>query len=160
MSLRPGLFDHIWFPFACSRDLRDYPPIVIERGEGIYIYDTCGNRYLDAIGSWWVSILGHNHLRISRAVSGQINKLEHVLMAGFIAEPTLRLSGLLADMAPKGLDRIFYSDNGSTSVEVALKWRSNTGRTKAKTKRICIAYRRVSRRHAGRHVRRRHTVVP
>ncbi|MGB7569268.1 MAG: adenosylmethionine--8-amino-7-oxononanoate transaminase [Chitinivibrionales bacterium] len=121
MSLQPGIFDHIWFPFTCSQDLKDFPPIVIERGEGIYIYDTRGNCYMDAIGSWWVSVLGHNHPRISRAVSGQINKLEHVLMAGCIAEPTLRLSGLLAGMAPKGLDRIFYSDNGSTSVEVALK---------------------------------------
>jgi adenosylmethionine---8-amino-7-oxononanoate aminotransferase len=121
MNLQPGLIDHIWFPFTCSQDLMDFPPLVIERGLGMYVYDAAGKQYLDAIGSWWVSILGHNHPRISRAVIGQINKLEHVLMAGFIAEPTLRLSGLLAKMAPEGLDRIFYSDNGSTSVEVALK---------------------------------------
>jgi adenosylmethionine---8-amino-7-oxononanoate aminotransferase len=121
VNLQPGLIDHIWFPFTCSEDLKDYPPPVIERGRGMYVFDTAGKRYLDAIGSWWVSVLGHNHPRISRAVIDQINKLEHVLMAGFIAEPTLRLSGLLADIAPEGLDRIFYSDNGSTSVEVALK---------------------------------------
>lgn len=121
MDLHPGSIDHIWFPFTCSEDLRLFPPLVIGRGRGMYIFDTSGKRYMDAIGSWWVSILGHNHPRISNAVTDQLKNLEHVLMAGFIAEPTLRLSGLLAEMAPPGLERIFYSDNGSTAVEVALK---------------------------------------
>ena len=144
MTLQPGLNDHIWFPFTCSQDVKDFPPLVIERGLGMYVYDVAGKQYLDAIGSWWVSILGHNHPRISRAVIGQINKLEHVLMAGFIAEPTLRLSGLLAEMAPEGLDRIFYSDNGSTSVEVALKmaiqyW-ANKGENKNEFVSLCGGY--------------------
>jgi len=114
-------FDHLWFPFTCSEDLRAYPPLVIERGKGMYVFDASGKGYLDAIGSWWVSVLGHNNPRISSAVKQQIDKIEHVLMAGCIAEPTLRLTGLLSSIAPRGLTRIFYSDNGSTAVEIALK---------------------------------------
>jgi adenosylmethionine-8-amino-7-oxononanoate aminotransferase len=114
-------FDHLWFPFTSSEDLAAYPPLVIQRGEGLYVYDTGGNKYIDAIGSWWVSILGHNHPRISAALKRQIDAIEHVLMAGCISPPTLKLTELLASIAPPGLSRIFYSDNGSTAVEVALK---------------------------------------
>jgi adenosylmethionine-8-amino-7-oxononanoate aminotransferase len=101
--------------------MRDFPPRVIERGEGMYLFDSAGRRYLDAVGSWWVSTLGHNHPRITAAVKGQLDKLEHVLMAGFVSQPALHLSNLLASMLPKALTRIFYSDDGSTAVEVALK---------------------------------------
>jgi adenosylmethionine---8-amino-7-oxononanoate aminotransferase len=121
MSSQKNTFDHLWFPFTCTQDIERFPPRVIARGEGIYIFDDGGRRYLDAIGSWWVSILGHNNPRITAAVKQQLDKLEHVLMAGFISEPALRLSGLLGSMLPEGLTRIFYSDNGSTAVEVALK---------------------------------------
>jgi adenosylmethionine-8-amino-7-oxononanoate aminotransferase len=121
MSSRKNTFDHLWFPFTCSQDLEKFPPRVIERGQGVYLYDSDGRRYLDAIGSWWVSILGHSHPRITAAVKKQLDMLEHVLMAGFVSRPALELSRLLASMLPKGLDRIFYSDDGSTAVEVALK---------------------------------------
>jgi adenosylmethionine---8-amino-7-oxononanoate aminotransferase len=114
-------FDNLWFPFTCSEDVTAYPPLVMERGSGMYLFDTSGRRYLDAVGSWWVSVLGHNHPRISAAIRSQLEKLEHVLMAGCIAPPTLRLADLLASMLPGGLRRIFFSDDGSTSVEVALK---------------------------------------
>lgn len=114
-------YKHLWFPFTSSQDMDTYPPRVIERGSGIYVYDTNGNRYLDAIGSWWVSILGHNHPKITEAVKQQADKLEHVLMAGFISQPTLTLTELLASIVPAGLTRIFFSDDGSTSVEVAMK---------------------------------------
>jgi adenosylmethionine---8-amino-7-oxononanoate aminotransferase len=121
MSLRKDTFDHLWFPFTCSEDAESHPPRVIVRGEGVYVFDEDGTRYLDAIGSWWVSILGHNHPRISAAVKNQIDKIEHVLMAGFITPPALELSQRLASLLPTGLCRVFYSDDGSTAVEVALK---------------------------------------
>ena len=108
-------------PFTCHQDTIDYPPIVIERGSGIYLFDSSGRGYIDAIGSWWVSIFGHNHPRISQAVKDQLDKIEHVLMAGFISEPALRLSHLLGNFLPEGMGKIFYSDDGSTAVEVALK---------------------------------------
>ncbi len=121
MTSSDSSLDHLWFPFTCSRDLCNDPPRVIERGEGVYLFDAQGKRYLDAVGSWWVSTLGHNHPRITAAVKRQLDKLEHVLMAGFVSPPALELSHLLASMLPKGLNRIFYSDDGSTAVEVALK---------------------------------------
>jgi adenosylmethionine-8-amino-7-oxononanoate transaminase len=140
MDLQNGFLDHLWFPFTCSQDLKDYPPVIIERGEGIYIYDTSGKRYLDAIGSWWVSVLGHNHPRISAAVKEQLGKLEHVLMAGFITPPACTLTGLLASMAPPRLARIFYSDNGSTSVEVALKMALQYWANKKKDKSSFVSF--------------------
>lgn len=111
----------LWFPFTSSQDLADSPPRIITHGKGIYLYDAYGARYLDAIGSWWASILGHCNPRIGAAVVRQLDKIEHVLMAGFVSEPALELSHLLSSMLPPELTRIFYSDDGSTSVEVALK---------------------------------------
>jgi adenosylmethionine---8-amino-7-oxononanoate aminotransferase len=114
-------FDNLWFPFTASEDIATFAPLVIARGEGMYLFDCNGKRYMDAIGSWWVSVLGHNHPRITSAIKSQIDKLEHVLMSGSVADVTLKLTGLLASMVPEGLTRIFFSDDGSTSVEVALK---------------------------------------
>jgi len=101
--------------------METYPPRIIERGTGIYVFDSDGNRYIDAIGSWWISILGHNHPKITEAIQQQANKISHVLMAGFITQATLSLTELLSSLLPCGLNRIFYSDDGSTSVEVAMK---------------------------------------
>jgi len=112
---------NIWFPFTYHSDLNTYPPIVIERGAGLYLYDACGKEYIDGIGSWWVSILGHCHPEISAAIHQQLDKLEHVIMAGFVTPPALRLGELLQKVLPRGLTRIFYSDDGSTAVEAALK---------------------------------------
>ncbi len=114
-------FDYLWFPFTYYQDLIENPPIVIRRGEGMYLYDDHDRSYLDAVGSWWVSILGHNNPEISHAIREQLVRLEHVIMAGFVSEPALKLSELLVNFLPKGLDRVFYSDDGSTAVEAALK---------------------------------------
>jgi adenosylmethionine-8-amino-7-oxononanoate aminotransferase len=108
-------------PFTAHQDNIDYPPVVIRKGEGIYLYGADGKRYIDAIGSWWVSSFGHCNQQISDAVKRQLDKLEHVMMAGFISEPTLELTELLGSVLPKRLTKIFYSDDGSTAVEVAMK---------------------------------------
>ncbi len=113
--------EHLWFPFTYAADLEAEPPLVIERGEGLYLYDTEGSAYLDAIGSWWVSLLGHNHPEISQAIRDQSRKLEHVIMAGFVTEPALEVADRLGEMLPPPLSRVFYSDDGSTAVEAALK---------------------------------------
>ena len=113
--------DRLWFPFTYYQDVQDYPPIIIDRGSGIYLTDTTGKTYIDAIGSWWVSLLGHNNPYVTAAVKEQADKLEHVLMAGFVSEPALRLAELLGNLLPGKLTRIFYSDDGSTAVEAALK---------------------------------------
>lgn len=114
-------FDHLWMPFTYYKDFIENPPIVIEHGKGMYLYDNEGNRYMDAIGSWWVSFFGHNHPAIVEDLKKQLDQLDHVIMAGFVASPTVKLSHLLQTIMPQGLTRVFYSDDGSTSVEAALK---------------------------------------
>jgi adenosylmethionine-8-amino-7-oxononanoate aminotransferase len=121
MRLSKDALANIWFPFTYHGDLEENPPIVVDRGSGVYLYDKSGRGYIDAIGSWWVSILGHNHPEITAAVKEQLDKVEHVLMAGCISEPTVETARLLVHMMPRGLTRVFFSDNGSTAVEVALK---------------------------------------
>ena len=111
----------IWFPFSYHADLASFPPIVIERGEGVYLHDVHGKRYIDGVGSWWTSVLGHNHPAVMQAIRDQTGKLDHVMMAGFVSPPALELADLIAGILPAGMGKIFYSDNGSTSVEVALK---------------------------------------
>ncbi len=133
-------FNHLWFPFTSAQDLVENPPITIRRGEGMYLYDDHDRSYLDAVGSWWVSILGHNHPEVSHAIRDQLSQLEHVMMAGFVSEPALRLSELLVDFIPNGLDRVFYSDDGSTAVEAALKMAIQYWSLKGETRTRFVAF--------------------
>ena len=112
---------HLWFPFTYYEDFVANPPITIERGEGLYLIDGDGKRYLDAIGSWWVSVLGHKHPHITGRVRAQLDKLEHCMMAGFITPVAAELAERLGPRLPDGMTKLFYSDNGSTAVEVAMK---------------------------------------
>ncbi len=103
------------------KDYETESPIIIDRGKGIYIWDLEGNRYIDAISSWWVNTLGHSHPRLNNALKKQVDKIEHVLLAGFSHVPAIELAEKLIQITPKKLTKVFYSDNGSTAVEVALK---------------------------------------
>ncbi len=111
--------------------------IPIRTGEGVWLEDYDGNRYLDAISSWWVNLFGHCNPHINQALKRQVDSLEHVLLAGFSHEPVIELSEKLVEITPPGLDRCFYADNGSSAIEVALKmsfhfWhnRGQTNKTK------------------------------
>ena len=125
---------HLWHPCTQMKDHeREMPLIPIRRGQGVWLEDFAGKRYLDAISSWWVNLFGHSNPRISAAVAAQLANLEQVILAGFTHEPVIELSEQLAAIAPAGLTRCFYADNGSSAVEVAVKmsfhyWR-NVGRT-------------------------------
>ncbi len=112
---------HIWHPFTQMKDYEDIDPIVITRGKGIFIYDEAGNEYYDTISSWWVNILGHCHPRISNAVKKQLDTLEHVNFSGFTHPYATELIEELNDIMPEGMGRYFFSDNGSTAIEVAIK---------------------------------------
>lgn len=116
------------------KDYEDFPPIVIERGKGAYLYDLDGKSYLDAISSWWVNIFGHANDRISRVVSEQALKLEHVIFANFTHPAAIDLAEELVRITPAGLSKVFFADNGSSAVEAALKmsfhYHQQTGRTK------------------------------
>jgi adenosylmethionine-8-amino-7-oxononanoate aminotransferase len=109
----------IWHPFTQMKNPLPHIPIV--RGEGVYLYDEAGNRYIDAVSSWWVNIHGHAHPYIAARVSEQLSTLEHVIFAGFTHEPAVQLAERLLPLLPGEQQRVFYSDNGSTAVEVALK---------------------------------------
>ncbi len=95
--------------------------IPIRKGEGVWLEDYDGNRYIDAISSWWVNLFGHCNPHINQALKDQVDSLEHVLLAGFSHEPVIELSEKLVEITPAGLDRCFYVDNGSSAIEVALK---------------------------------------
>ena len=108
----------------CSQ-MKDYeanlPLIPIQRGEGVYLYDFDGNRYLDAISSWWVNLFGHANPTLNARLKTQLDTLEHVIFAGFTHEPAITLARRLVALAPEGLERVFFSDNGSSAIEIALK---------------------------------------
>lgn len=108
-----------WHPYTQMKRANDIIPIV--KGEGIYLFDEKGNKYIDAVSSWWVTLHGHAHPYIAQRVSEQLNTLEQVIFAGFTHEPAIQLSENLLELLPENQKKVFYSDNGSTAVEVALK---------------------------------------
>ncbi len=107
-----------WHPFT---QMAEWSPLVIARGEGSWLFDTEGRRYLDGVGSLWCNVHGHAHPRLDRAVRDQLAKLAHSTFLGLSHEPGIRLAEALIAVAPPGLTRVFYSDSGSTAVEIALK---------------------------------------
>ncbi|MEE8556475.1 MAG: adenosylmethionine--8-amino-7-oxononanoate transaminase [Myxococcota bacterium] len=111
----------VWHPFTQMSDWLDGQPIVIERGEGNYLIDVEGNRYLDGISSMWVNLHGHDHPRIRQAVHEQLDRLAHSTLLGLASVPAIRVAERLVQIAPPGLTRVFFSDNGSTAVEIAIK---------------------------------------
>ena len=124
----------IWHPYTQMRGALPQVPIV--RGEGVYLIDEQGRKYIDAVSSWWVNIHGHANAYIAAQVSAQLLQLEHVIFAGFTHEPAVLLAERLLAILPGKQEKVFYSDNGSTAVEVALKmcfqyW-GNTGNKQRK----------------------------
>jgi adenosylmethionine---8-amino-7-oxononanoate aminotransferase len=124
----------VWHPFT---QIKIAPlPVAIVRGEGTYFYDETGKRYIDAIASWWVNIHGHCHPYLASKISEQLQRLEHAIFSGFTHEPGVQLAERLLKRLPANQSKLFYSDNGSTAVEVALKmafqyW-SNKGQDRIK----------------------------
>ncbi|HEX6749309.1 MAG TPA: aminotransferase class III-fold pyridoxal phosphate-dependent enzyme [Longimicrobium sp.] len=110
---------HVWHPYTQHGIAPVATPVV--RGEGAYLFTADGGRLLDAISSWWVTLHGHAHPAIVDAIAEQARALEQVIFAGFAHEPAARLAAELAAVLPEGLTRVFYSDDGSTAVEVAVK---------------------------------------
>ncbi|MCK9238455.1 MAG: adenosylmethionine--8-amino-7-oxononanoate transaminase, partial [Thiopseudomonas sp.] len=111
----------VWHPCTQMKDHESMPLIPIRRGDGIWLEDYSGKRYLDAVSSWWTNIFGHCNPRINERIKQQVDQLEHVMLAGFTHAPVVELSERLLQLCPKGLTRVFYADNGSAGIEVALK---------------------------------------
>jgi adenosylmethionine---8-amino-7-oxononanoate aminotransferase len=114
-------FNTIWHPCSQMKDYEEHPSIVISRGKDAYLYDLNGKAYLDAVSSWWVNLFGHSNKRLNRAVHKQLNRLEHVIFAGFSHQPAILLAEKLLKLVPAGLNKVFFADNGSSAVEAALK---------------------------------------
>lgn len=111
----------VWHPCTQMHDHETLPMIPIRRGEGVWLEDYDGRRFLDAISSWWVNLFGHANAHINARLVQQLERLEHVILAGFTHEPAVELAERLTHLAPAGLTRCFYADNGSAAVEVAIK---------------------------------------
>lgn len=110
---------NIWHPFTSLET--PIENIVIDKAKGIYLYTEDGRKIMDAVSSWWVNILGHSRPEIAAAIGKQAAEMEHIIFAGFTHKPAIELSETLLSIAPDGFSKVFFSDNGSTSVEVAIK---------------------------------------
>lgn len=113
--------EYVWHPFTQMKEYEETDPIVIEGGEGIYLYDTEGKKYIDGVSSLWVNIHGHRVPEIDRAIKEQVDKLSHSTLLGVTNPPAAELAKELIDLCPPGLKKVFYSGDGASAVEVALK---------------------------------------
>ncbi len=113
--------EYIWHPFTQMKDWVKDEPLIIDSAEGVYLKDIDGNVYMDGVSSLWVNVHGHRHPHIDAALKKQIDKLSHSTLLGLSNTPSIELAKHLVKIAPKGLKKVFYSDNGSTAVEIAIK---------------------------------------
>ena len=129
----------LWHPCTQMKDHEQLPLIPIKKAHGIYLEDFDGNRYIDAISSWWVNLFGHTNSYINAKIREQLETLEHVILAGFTHEQVVKLSERLVKLTPKGLEKCFYADNGSSAVEVALKMSFHAHKNNSKIKTIFVS---------------------
>lgn len=126
----------IWHPCSQMKDYEALPPIVVERAKGLYLYDIDGNSYMDIVSSWWCNLLGHCNENINAAVKKQLDQLEHVIFSNFSHKPAIELCSKLHSFLPDGLSKFFFTDNGSSAIEAAMKmsfqYHQQTGSEKKK----------------------------
>ena len=125
----------VWHPCTQMKRHETLPLVPIARGEGAWLYDLDGKRYLDTVSSWWVNLFGHCNPRINAALTDQLGKLEHVMLAGFTHEPVVQLSERLRELAPAGLGHCFYGSDGASATEIALKMSAHYWRNSGKPKK-------------------------
>ncbi len=128
--------EHIWHPYTQMQAWQNEAFPVIVKGDGVYLYDNEDNKYIDGNSSLWVTIHGHNHPYIINAMKQQLDRLDHTTMLGTVSDITIEYAAKLKQYLPKGLEKIFFSDNGSSAVEIAAKmaygYHKNIGKTKKK----------------------------
>ncbi len=139
LELKNRDLDVLWHPCTQMKDHETLPLIPIKKAHGVYLEDFDGNIYIDAISSWWVNLFGHTNKYINERIKEQLDTLEHVILAGFTHEAVVRLSERLVKLTPKGLEKCFYSDNGSSAVEVALKMSYHAHKNDGKNKTIFVS---------------------
>ena len=137
-SIRARMLFHSPFFQCFCQPLPELSPLPVVRGEGVYLYLEDGRRLLDGTSSWWVNIHGHSHPVLNEAVAAQARELEHVIFANCTHRPGVELAERLLAVLPAGLSRVFYSDNGSTAVEVAMKMASQYWSNQGQSRRTFI----------------------
>ncbi|MBX7220414.1 MAG: adenosylmethionine--8-amino-7-oxononanoate transaminase [Blastocatellia bacterium] len=135
---------HLWHPFTQMKEWHAVKPLIIERAEGCYLFDVEGNRYLDGVSSLWVTVHGHQTREIDEAIREQLGKVAHSTLLGLSNVPAIELAVKLAELAPGNLNKVFYSDSGSTAVEIALKiafqyWQQRPAPRRTKTRFLHLA---------------------
>jgi adenosylmethionine-8-amino-7-oxononanoate aminotransferase len=143
-TLRAWDVAHLWHPFTPQADWADSEPTVIDRAEGCYLYDIEGNRYLDGVSSLWCNVHGHRHPALDAAIREQLDKVAHSTLLGLTHATAVELARRLVELAPDGLTRVFFSDDGATAVEVALKmafqyWRQKENSEPNRTRFIALS---------------------
>jgi len=134
-TLRQWDREHVWHPFTQMQGFREENPLIISRGEGVYLYDLQGNRYLDGVSSLWANLHGHRRRELDQALEAQLSQLAHSTLLGIAHPPAILLARRLAELAPPGLNKVFFSDNGSTAVEAALKMAFQSWRNRGQTRK-------------------------
>ncbi len=141
MNLAEKDLKYIWHPCSQMKDYEELRPIIIDHGKGVYLYDKDGKEYIDIVSSWWCNLLGHCNPKINECIKNQLDQLEHVIFANFSHEPAITLCEQLIEVIPPGLTKFNFSDNGSASVECALKmsfqYQYQTGHPE-KTRFMCL----------------------
>ena len=113
--------EHVWHPFTPMAQWRQGDPLIIEYGEGPYLFDTEGKRYIDGVSSLWCNVHGHNIVQLNQAIQEQLDRVAHTTLLGLASPPSIELAARLCQLVPGPLSKVFYSDAGATAVEVALK---------------------------------------
>src|SRR5580704_10153934 len=131
---------HVWHPFTQMKDWEADDPIFIERAEGVKLYGSDGRAYYDANSSMWLNVHGHARPEIDRAVVRQLGKVAHSTMLGLTHEPGALLAERLTEIAPPSLRKVFFSDDGSTAVEVAIKMAYQYWRHRGQNRRLFVAH--------------------
>jgi adenosylmethionine-8-amino-7-oxononanoate aminotransferase len=134
---------YLWHPFTQMKDYCEGSPLIIEKGKGSFVYDIEGNRFIDGVSSLWVNVHGHRKKKIDNAIISQVKKISHSTLLGLSNVPAIILAEKLVKIAPPGLTKVFYSDNGSTAVEIALKisfqyWQQKSTATRKKKKFVSL----------------------
>ena len=143
MDLAAEDHTHLWHPFTQQRGWVEEEPLVIERGEGTDLIDVDGRRYIDGVSSLWCNVHGHRHPRLDSAVRDQLDRVAHSTMLGLSHPPAIELARRLVEISPPGLSRVFYSDSGSTAVEIALKmafqfWQQGDAAARGRTRFVSL----------------------
>ncbi len=145
MEVKPELLErwdreHFWHPFTQMKVYREEDNLIFERGEGVYLWDIYGRRYIDAVSSLWCNVHGHNHPKLNRALEEQLKKVAHTTTLGSSNVPAILLARKLVEISPPGLTKVFYSEDGAEAVEIALKMAYHYWRNRGERRKVFVTF--------------------